>query len=303
MFSTKYIILILGSLGWAYYQLWVYLFMPRNSSVDRKVVQRVGRMKKSVDGQRAHLRRERVEILYSIIDCVPGLGLKQFQREEYTRYIITTDKRVDGALISPEHIYVQQCLTCFLVIIVSLILALFNKMFILGCLACIPLWKIPLDNLKEKHHDNNVEIAKQFSKFYDLYYCQFISRTCTKKIIDICESFMPQANEAMRKMLERFTIDLEQDEKFALNELDYRYSDNRYIHKFCSIAKVRLQGDEAAFSSLVSFRDEIQNEIKLNEKRQLEKRIRTENMVIGFMLMFVFSLATIVFLGMMLRAS
>lgn len=302
MFDTKYMLLIIGSLAFAYWQLWKYLFSPRSSSIDKATLKRVEHMKKVTSGNKAHQRREIIAKLYAVIAEVPGMSIKSHTKEDYARYIITTDKRVDGALVSPEEIYTQQVLIVFGITIVCLILTIFNKFFIFGILLGFVCWKIPVDNMKDVYQKNAKEIVKQFSEFYDLYYCQFISKDCVKKIYDICQSFMPIANPIMKKMLDRFMIDLEQDESFALRELDYRYSDNKYIHKFCSVAKVRLQGDDAAFSSLTAFREELQTERKLSMRRQLERRTKLASAVIGGMLITVFSLATIVFLGCMLAA-
>lgn len=302
MFDTRYLFLIMASLLFAYWKLWQYLFSPRSSSIDKLTLKRVERIKKVTNESKAHLRRERTQKLYAIIKEIPGMGLKTHTRDEYIRYIITTDKRVDGALISPEEIYTQQVLIVFGTAIVSLIGALFFKYAIFGIFLGFFLWRIPLDNMKEVYQSNNKEIVKQFGEFYDMYYCQFISKDCVKKIYDICQAFMPIANPIMRKMLDRFMIDLELDESHALNELDYRYSDNKYIHKFCSVAKVRLQGDEAAYASLIAFREELQTEKKLSLRRQLERRTHLASAVIGGMLISVFSLATLVFLGCMMAA-
>lgn len=302
MYDTKFIFLIIGSLGWAYWKLWQYLFSPRSKSIDNQSLKRYAHMKKVVSTNKSHARREQAQKLYEVIKSIPGLGLKPHTRDEYIRYIITTDKRIDGALVSPEEIYVQQFLIVLITVVISLAASLFWKYLIFGSLLALWLKRIPLDNMKEVYQANSKEIVKQFSEFYDMYYCQFISKDSVKKIYDICQSFMPVANPVMRKMLDRFMIDLELDEGFAIRELDYRYSDNKYIHKFCSVAKVRLQGDEAAFASMIAFREELQNEKKLSLRRQLEKRTKKAGAVIGAMLIIVFSLATIVFIGCMMTA-
>lgn len=302
LYSPTQIVLVFGSLAFAYWQLWLYLFSPRQSRIDKLSGERIKRLKKVTDTSRAHKRREVVQKAYAVIQEIPGLGLKSHVREEYVRYIITTDTRVDGALISPEEVRVRQVVYCFCVLIVALIAMIITPAGVVVLAVCGIAWKIPVMNMKDKYRINSVEIVKQFIEFYDMYYCQFISKDCVKKIYDICQAFMPIANPVMKQMLDRFMIDLEIDEGFALRELDYRYSDNKYIHKFCTVAKGRLQGDAASYATLSAFREELQNEKKLSLRRQLEKRKAKANAILGAMLIISFSIAMIVYLGCMLAA-
>lgn len=209
------------------------------------------------------------------------------------RVLAGLDKKIDDRPMTVDDVYAKQCLTAFVPVLMGIGACMFlsvatGKVNLIGLVAVFGMpigYRIPLDNLKAELQKDQVEAMSQFHEFYDLYYCQFVREENNLLLMDVVANFIPLANRSLRRILERFLIDLESGEEIALNKLADRYPDNQRIHKFVTIALMRMQGDRAAYDVMKSFRAEQAQDIQLARVADLDNRCKKANNVVNGVMM------------------
>lgn len=198
--------------------------------------------------------------------------------EEVNKIIVAMDKRIDDELMTVNHLYLQQCLCAFgsLGIAVLMIMAQyvssgeFVPVWFALVLAAPILFKIPLWNMRSEFVKEQKFAMSQWLEFYNMYYAQFAQENYGL-LIDVVDNFLPLANSALSKILKRFRMDLDTGgDEYALDRLKNRYRDNMRIHKFVSVALMRLNGDKSALDMMRSVQDDLLAEENLAYEKYIE---------------------------------
>ncbi|MEG2263369.1 MAG: hypothetical protein RSC68_03250 [Acinetobacter sp.] len=238
-------------------------FVPRKSEMNKLSKKRYKTMRKSlseIDMQRTVDRKVAVA---SLMKKVPLIGFSESRRRDIRVLLSAVDKRDDnGRLLLPEEIYWQQLQIVAgmlgLAVLISFVLR--NPAGMMVCLIAPFAMGLVTSDLKEERRLTSKAISEEFLDFYRLYYVQFNRTDTASTLRTIVTSYMPRASIEFRRALGRFASDLESGEEFALANLDFRYPENMKIHKFCSIARARSKGDEAAYHSMNAFLAELEEQ-------------------------------------------
>mgnify|MGYP000397733143 CR=1 FL=1 len=234
---------------------------------------------------------------------IPLLGLSENNRE-YLQQLLDATETDSVKIKTPEEVHFDQMLYLAVYVVACLLLSLFWKYAIIGLLGAYAVYRMPITNIKDKYEKGMKEITFQFPAFFDTVYVQYNKKDTSILMSDIVSTYIPIATGAFRRLLKRFLLDLEQGEDYALRSLDARYSDSSLIHKFCSIMRLRLKGDEASYLAMSTFRDTLQANVKDWMLADLEKRKKKANKITAFMVTFILAIVMIVyfatFIGMSL---
>lgn len=228
------------------------------------------------------------------MEYVPIIGLSKIQKERI-QALIEASGMDEWNDVSPEEIHFNQLMYATIFVFACVVLSLKIPFALIGLLGTYAIYRIPIASLVEKYNQSVKEIGFQFPDFYDTVYCQYSKRDNTLLLSDVVLSFVPIANNSFKRLLKRFLIDLESGEEYALRKLDMRYSTSPVIHKFCSIMRLRLKGDEAAYLSMHVLRETLQQDVKdwmLEDLRKREKRGAT---VTAVMITSILSVVLIVY--------
>lgn len=289
------------SCGIFMYMIYNWIVIPRSSRDVKRTAANLQELKKSNNFQ----VKKRQALVKALADLFRDLRIFPYTKryvQTVNRVLAGLDEKVDGKPMTVDYVYVKQCLYS----LIPIGAAIFGFMFLtvatgkpqpiaFVAIVFMPIaYKIPLNNLEEKLHMEQMEAMSQFHEFYDLYYCQFIREENNLLLMDVVSNFIPMANKALRRMLERFLIDLETGEEVALNKFNDRYPDNQRVHKFVSIALMRMQGDVAAYDVMKSFRAEQYQEIKMARVADLNKRVKRGSDVVTTVMMVLIACFMIV---------
>ena len=96
-------------------------------------------------------------------------------------------------------------------------------------------------------------------------------------------------------MLRRFAMDLPSGEDFALERLDKRYQHSRIVHRFSSVMRQRLKGEEASFVAMDHLRESLQADVRDWMLNDLEKRKAVAGRCTGILTMVILSVVMIVY--------
>lgn len=235
------------------------------------------------------------------MEYIPVVGLSKSKKVQLQN-LIEAAGIDDWNAVTPEELHFNQTMYAGLYIFICVILSLKFPILLLGLLATYFIYRIPVISLSDKYNQAVQEIHFQFPDFYDTVYCQYIKKDNVLLLSDIVTAYAPIANASFKKLLKRFLIDLESGEEYALRQLDLRYSTSPVIHKFCSIMRLRLKGDEAAYLSMHVMRENLQSEVKEWMLNDLHKRetygARITAVMITAILTVVLIIYFITFLGM-----
>ncbi len=225
---------------------------------------------------------------------VPILGVSARFSAEINAMLGDFEDETKRAITAEEVRFHQLMLVTIYTLVILLVSILFK--YALIALICIPIiYKVPVSKLKGLSKEDLEQITFQFPDFYDAVFCQYSKRNVNILLSDVVQSFMPIGNTAFKKMLKRFLIDLESGEDYALRQLDARYNTSPTIHKFCSIMRLRLKGDETAFLSLQVFRDSLQTEVRDWMNDDLTNRKKKANKITGIMIVTILSIVMTVY--------
>lgn len=235
------------------------------------------------------------------MEFVPVVGLSK-SKKLYLQNLIEAAGMDDWNAITPEELHFTQIMYAGIFVFACVVLSLKFPVALLGLLGTYFVYRIPVIALADKYNKVVKEIHFQFPDFYDTVYCQYIKKDNTLLMSDIVIAFVPIANSSFKKLLKRFLIDLESGEEYALRQLDLRYSTSPVIHKFCSIMRLRLKGDEAAYLSMHVMRENLQHDVKDWMLSDLHRREAWGARITAVMITAILSVVLIVyfitFLGM-----
>lgn len=233
------------------------------------------------------------------MDFIPFLGLSKTKKQQLQTMIEAAGLDNAGG-ITPEELHFNQMMYAGIFVFACIILSLKFRVALIALLGTYTVYRIPIVSLSDKYNQTVREILFQFPDFYDTVYCQYAKKDNSLLLSDIVLAFVPIANSSFKKLLKRFLIDLESGEEYALLQLDKRYSSSPVIHKFCSVMRLRLKGDEAAFLSMHVMRENLQYDVKdwmMNDLRKREKKgMRITTVMITSILSVVLIIYFITFL-------
>lgn len=233
---------------------------------------------------------------------VPILGLNE-NNYHYLQLLIEASELDNAKNKTPEEIHFNQLAYLSIYVLSCVFVSLIWKFALIGLLGSYIIYKRPVSKLKEKYELGLKEVAFQFPAFYDTVYVQYQQHDASVLMSDIVSSYIPIATGAFKRLLKRFLIDLEQGEEQALRKLDERYGDSTLLHKFCSILRLRLKGDEASFLAMSTFRESLQAEVRDWMLTDLEKRKKTANKVTVIMVTGILAVVMIVYFVTFLKMS
>ena len=225
---------------------------------------------------------------------IPILGLTENNRH-YLQLLIEAAETDNVRTKTPEEIHFDQLAYFAIYVLGCLLLSLVWKYALIGLLASYAVYKMPVNKIKGKYEAGIKEITFQFPAFYDTVFVQYNKKDANVLMSDIISAYIPIATGAFKRLLKRFLIDLEQGEEQALRNLDARYSDSPLIHKFCSIMRLRLKGDEASFLAMATFRESLQASVRDWMLADLEKRKKKANKITVIMVTGILAIVMIVY--------
>ncbi len=225
---------------------------------------------------------------------VPLLGLTDNNRH-YLQLLLDASEIDDARKKTPEEVHFDQLMYVVPYILMCVALSFVWKYALIALLGAYFIYKMPVSRLKKKYEQGMIEVEFQFPGFYDVVYVQYRQHDANVLLSDIVYSYLPIATGAFKRLLKRFAIDLEQGEDYALRQLDARHGDVAVIHKFCSILRLRLQGDEASFVAMATFRESLQAIVKDWMMADLEKRKKIANRITATMVTAILSIVMIVY--------
>lgn len=225
---------------------------------------------------------------------IPILGLTDTNRR-YLELLIDAAEGDKEKKRTPEIVHFTQISYLTIYVLICVCLSLIWKYALVLLIFSYTAYKMPITVLKEKYEQDCQEIYFQFPPFYDSVYAQYSKKDASVLMYDVVEAYLPVSSGAFRRLLKRFLIDLEKGEEQALRKLDERYSSSVVIHKFCSIMRLRLKGDEASYLSMATFRDALNLEVKDWMMEDLEKRKQIATKVTTTMIVFILTIVMIIY--------
>lgn len=253
--------------------LYTWIFRPRKRSVKSYS----HKTRKAVDSSISFRENQKaLEAKIQLADFfgkLPIIGMSDRDKEEIQRLILAVDKRTkSGRLFLPEEIYCRQLLIAFCILLICLVLMFISPFFLAGLLF-IPLgMQIPINSLEKERASFAISLADEFLSFYKLYYVQFIQPDNTTTLSYVINSYLPSASLEVKKILKVVDGDLSKGEEFALRRWDQRFPDSPKVHKFVSVARARMKGDETSFEAMDSFLKLLQEEHDVFFERECTKR-------------------------------
>lgn len=225
---------------------------------------------------------------------VPILGLTEHNRS-YLQLLIEAAETDNVRNKTPEEVHFDQLMYLAIYLLGCIVVSLIWKFALIGVLASYVIYKMPVSKIKGVYEIGIKEITFQFPAFYDSIFVQYNKREANVLMSDVVSAYIPIATGAFKRLLKRFIIDLEHGEEQALRNLDARYGDSPLLHKFCSILRLRLKGDEASFLAMSTFRDSMQAVVKDWMMADLEKRKKTASRITVIMVTVILAIVMIVY--------
>lgn len=256
--------------------------MPRKSGALAKAMETRNRINKnSRDNQRKKDRM--IHLSAEIFREMKIFPYSQGYVEEVNKMMTALDMRVNGKPMTVDHLFVKQCLLSFsslgvavmVVVAMSIAFGSFMSIGFLAVLSAPVLFKIPLLMLRSDFKEEQLSAMSQWLEFYNMYYSQYIQKENSVLLIDVVDNFLPLANPQLGKLLKRFRTDLDNGgDEYALDRLKNRYQDNVRVHKFVSVAKMRMTGDASSFDLMRSVQDELLAEEELAYEKDLKHKLQ-----------------------------
>lgn len=265
--------------------LYKWLFTPRKTDVQKNS----SKLRKKMEAGLCF--RENQKALQAKIDIanlwgkIPLISFTQQDKEELQQLILAVDKRTpNGRLLLPEEIYCKQLFIALAIILVCVLLMFLTPFTILGIIIVPFVMRAPVASLESERKEFAISLADEFLSFYKLYYVQFIQPDNTTTLSAVINSYLPNASMEVKKILKVVDSDLAKGEEFALKRFDQRFPDSPKVHKFCSVARARIKGDETCYETMDSFLKLLQEEHDVYFDTQCEKREKKLQSAIGIYL-------------------
>lgn len=292
-FQVVFIILVVIVYVIACKLLWTWQFTPRKSKTITMSKKRMKVMKEQLSVMDMQKRRARALEITRIFKKVPMFGLNDVKRKHLQTLIMATNQ-VDstGAILLPEELYIRQLGYMGIgVAVITMIAIMAGNIAILFAIVLTPvLGKFVTASLEEEQLRTSRAITSQFLEFYKVYYVQFSRRDNATPLASIANSFIPMASSRFQIALSRLVADAESGEEYALAAFDSRFPDNPKVHKFCSVAKSRIKGDDASYDSMKNLFDELQEERDAFYNIELSRRETQIKSIVSRYLIIVFSI-------------
>lgn len=195
----------------------------------------------------------------------------------------------------PESYYLESCYNVLLLIGISIAFSVLGKamnfsllnLVSLGALAVIPYgYRMPINSLRKKKRQTVKLIDIDMIEFINMFYYRFSDENIELRLDDLIDSFIPLANDEMRRLLRRFELDTRQlGDVSALRILQKKYGDSKYIASFCTVALGVLQKQPNAYVQLSNLFDRLNSVSRLRYKKicevKHEKKKKAYNIILG----------------------
>lgn len=252
--------------------------MPRKSSS----INMAAETKKKVNKTTTSSNRKQAAIVALSADIARDMKIFPYSKKyelEVSKMLVAMDKKVNGAPMSVDWIYLQQIGLSFasigaaflLTAAMSIPTGAFVPFGMLAVLTAPILFMAPLWKLRGDFKQEQLMAMSLWIEFYNMYYTQFAQREANSQLIDVVTTYLPLANEELAKMIKRFRTDiLNFGDEVSVDKFKDRYPDNIRIHKFVSVAKMRMNGDESSYDMLRSVQDDLLTEEDLAYTKYLK---------------------------------
>ena len=237
--------------------------------------------------------KTRRSLVDRLID-LPVIGLGERKRLEIAHALDAIEWRPENN-VAVEDVYFMMITNAIITAAASIIAALFWRPFLLGLLFVFVTYNIPVSNLTRIMSEDEKQITYEFPDFYDIVYVQYREHETNVILADVVDQYLPVAGPAFRNMLRRFAMDLPSGEDFALERLDKRYQHSRIVHRFSSVMRQRLKGEEASFVAMDHLRESLQADVRDWMLNDLEKRKAVAGRCTGILTMVILSVVMIVY--------
>lgn len=252
--------------------------MPRKSSS----INMAAETKKKVNKTTTSSNRKQAAIVALSADIARDMKIFPYSKKyelEVSKMLVAMDKKVNGAPMTVDWIYLQQIGLSFASIGAAFLLTAamsipsgaFVPFGMLAILTAPILFMVPLWKLRGDFKQEQLMAMSLWIEFYNMYYTQFAQREANSQLIDVVTTYLPLANEELAKMIKRFRTDiLNFGDEVSVDKFKDRYPDNIRIHKFVSVAKMRMNGDESSYDMLRSVQDDLLTEEDLAYTKYLK---------------------------------
>lgn len=275
--------------------IWRLLFIPKSGKILKSSKRRASHLAQTYNQLYTQKKLAEKIKFANLFRKMPVIGMSKEEYGEVERLIASTDARdKSGTLLIPEDIFLKQLTYVGILVLAMLLLAMISPLALLGILLVPIIKKIPLKDLKGKNEAVSAELTAYFYDFYKLYYSQFIDITISPTLASVVTTFTSTAPPLIQIAFGIFEQDIEKGEIYALQHFSDRYPDNAYIHKFCSIAKARITGDESVIETMKTYMQELEdkqdyylnNELKAREN-YLSRLISVYTMIASGVLLVI----------------
>jgi hypothetical protein len=222
--------------------------------------------------------------LSEVFSYVPFLKLTNSRRKKLSDLIAYADAKNGTTLEIPEEVHVKQCIWFFASLAFIIIFCIKSSLSIILLPATYLFYIHPLKKYYKTIDDSVSVVDSEILDFYDLYYIQFRKKDANISLLDLSQSYLGLASPEMENLLARFIADLSSGDEFALNKLNERYKDSKWIGKFCNVAKLRSSGDPASYNLMDSLHSEIIEEMKLQKQKADDKAFAKSEQLITLVL-------------------
>lgn len=240
-----------------------------------------GRIKETSETVR--LKNSRVRSL--LVDVLIETKIFPYNDEvekDVNKMLVALETQRKGVPKKYSDVYLEQCMWGLSSILIAVLVSLAygivsHDVTFLGCLA-LPaapfLFKMPVTMLRDSFKRDQLTAMSQWLEFYNMYYAQFSQTEFAIQLEEVVTNFLPLANPPLNRMLKRFNQDISTyGEEKALDRFKKRYPENRKVHKFVSVAKMRQNGDPSAFDLMKTFQDDLVFEMEIAVEKDLKGRL------------------------------
>lgn len=304
MTDTRYYILIIIALAILTVAFFYYrrvTFTPAGNKEMSRVQKAISDLEKRINPS----TKKDVETRHNFVKKAigwPFIGLSERTRLELTRALDAIEWS-QGSNITVEDIYFMMLTNLVATAVVALIAGIIWRPLFLLLLACPIMFNLPVTRIRSIVTADEKQMRFEFPDFYDIVYVQYREHTSNVLMSDIVEQYIPIAGPAFRNMLRRFALDLPSGEDYALEQLDKRYLNNQTIHRFTSVMRQRLKGEEASYVAMDHFRETLQADVHDWMAADLERRKATAARLTGILVMVLLSVVMIVYFAMFFKTA
>lgn len=272
------IILIIAMITYGFWCYWHWSFNPAKS---KAIVQNIKERAKNTERSIDPVDNEGIKLRSSISDIFCSLPIIGLSESQYV-YLATLIDMLEWSPYNqtkPEDIYFLQIVYGATALIGGVALSFIFKPLILIAFFSVIAFKRPVSKLKEIASSEAMEIKFQFPDFYNAIYSRYKEEDISNIVFaDVISAYIPAATPAMKKLLRRFSMDVDKGDEIALAELAVRYPSLSCVQRFSTIMTQRLMEEEGSLIAMKTFQEDLQNEVNewmtddLNHRQKLVNR-------------------------------